>query len=474
VDDKLYQFQVEGADWLATQDHALLADEPGLGKSAQVVVAADIIDAKTILIIPPAGVRIGWRNQVEKWTTWGHNINLCTTSDCLPMKNAVNIINYDLPGRGFIRSAKRPNAWLQRWLDFNWDLTVPDEAHKLKEEEALRTLAIFGNEHHEGLIHRSKRLWLLTGTPMPNHPGELFTLMRALRNNPEGHTQLTWNKKFCLLKTTGFATGKPYAARQETTTELNQLLKKVMMRRYKAVVLPQLPKLRVDDYPLPQVTIKLEEFFEDAIINKKGVEQKIHEQEDFVRQARNRMLASGGEWTTMDFVGLLEEMEGGVSLYRRWLGAVKAASMIDEVFDELESGSIKKIMLICYHKQVMQFLERRLKQFGVFTIDGGVSMPKRQQMITNFCEEGGPRVGIGQIVAMGEGTDGLQHCCHEMIIVEPAWSPYLNAQALCRLHRIPQRMPVRGRMARLADTLDDYISEVVTRKTRDIALIVDG
>lgn len=473
-DDTLYQYQVEGADWLATKDYALLADEPGLGKSAQVVVAADIIDARTICIIPPAGVRLGWKAQVERWTLWGHNINLCTSGDALPQKNAVNIINYDLLGRGFIKSAKKASAWLQKWLDFDWDLVVPDEAQKLKEEEALRTLAIYGNEHHEGLIHRTRRLWLLTGTPMPNHPGEIFTHMRALRNNPEGHTQQTWNKKYCLLKTQGFNEGQPYAARREAAPELNQLLKGVMMRRYKKVVLPQLPQLRVDDYPLPEVPIRLEEFFEDAILNKKGVANKIQEQEEFVRQARARMIASDGEWTSMDFVTLLEDMEGGVSHYRRWLGAVKAASMIDELIEDLENNGIKKIVLVCYHKQVMQFFEHRLRKFGVVTIDGGVSMNKRQQMIANFGEPDGPRVCQGQIVAMGEGTDGLQHAAHEMIIVEPAWSPYLNAQAMCRLHRIPQRLMVRCRMARLADTLDDYIGDVLLRKSRDIALVVDN
>lgn len=472
--DSLYQFQVEGADWLAKQEYALLADEPGLGKSAQVVVAADLIDAEDILIIPPAGVRLGWKAQVEKWSMWGHDINLCTTGDCLPKRKHVNILNYDLLGRGFIKSAKTPSAWLKKWQQFHWDLVVPDEAHKLKEEDALRTLAIFGNEHQEGLVHRADRLWPMTGTPMPNHPGELFTLMRALKNNPQGHTQKTWNKKYCLLKEGGFNEGKPYAARADMRGELNQLLKRVMMRRYKALVLPQLPKLRIDDYPVPEVPIKLEEFFADAIIDKKGVMQKIKDQEEFVRQARARMIASDGEWNTLDFVALLEEMEAAVSLYRRWLGAVKAASMIEDLIDELETGAVKKIVIVCYHTQVIQFFARRLEKFGVIIIDGSVSMTKRAQLISDFNEADGPRVCLGQIVAMGEGVDGLQHGCHEMMIVEEAWSPYLNAQAACRLHRIPQNMPVRCRMARLADTLDDYISEVLTRKTRDIALIVDA
>lgn len=472
--DAFYPFQLDGSEWLANRTHALLADEPGLGKSAQIVRGADLVGATTNLIIPPAGVRKGWEAQIKKWSMFDADINLCTTGDALPRKNAWNILNYDLLGRGFIKSAKRPSAWLQKWIDFKWDMVAADEAHKLKEQEALRTIAILGTNFSAGLVHSAKRFWPLTGTPMPNHPGELFTIMNAIKANPEGDTQETWNYKYCLLKHEGFRKGKPYAAKPQSAAQLNIILKGTMMRRYKSFELPGLPKLRIDDMPVPEVKINLAEFFEDATISRKSVEDKIRDQEAFVRDAWRRSIASDGEMTTADFVQLLEDMEGGVSLYRRWLGAVKAASMIDTVISELESGAVKKLSLICYHSQVIEFFKLRLQKFGVSVIQGGVSMPKRQQIIMDFCEPDGPRVNIGQIIAMGEGTDGLQKACHEQIIVEPAWSPYLNAQAACRLHRIGQGRPVRCRMARLADTLDDYISEVLTRKTRDIALIVDG
>lgn len=472
--DEFYPFQYTGADWLADRQFGLLADEPGLGKTGQIIRAADLVGATTNLIIPPAGIRKGWEAQIKKWSMFDADINLCTDGQAEPRKNCWNIINYDLLGRGFIKSAKKPSAWLQRWIDFKWDMVSADEAHKLKEQEALRTIAVLGTPTTAGIVHSARRFWPATGTPMPNHPGELFPLMNSMNANPDGETQKSWNYKYCLLKQHGFNEGKPYAAKPQTAEQLNTILKGVMMRRYKSFELPGLPKLRIDDMPVPEVKINLAEFFEDATVSKKSVEDKIRDQEAFVRDAWRRSIASDGEMTTADFVQLLEDMEGGVSLYRRWLGAVKAASMIDDLIDELETGAVKKLVLICYHSQVIEFFKARLHKFGVSVIQGGTTMSARQKIIADFREPTGPRVVLGQIIAMGEGTDGLQHAAHEMIIVEPAWSPYLNAQAACRLHRIGQVRPVRCRMARLADTLDDYISEVLTRKTRDIALIVDG
>lgn len=43
--DELYPYQLEGVQWLMKKRFALLADEPGLGKSAQAIVAADMVGA---------------------------------------------------------------------------------------------------------------------------------------------------------------------------------------------------------------------------------------------------------------------------------------------------------------------------------------------------------------------------------------------------------------------------------------------
>lgn len=467
MDDALYPYQVEGADILASRDRMLIADEPGLGKSAQLVVAADLIRASTILIIPPASVRFVWKQQLLKWSMFGHDINVVTSGDARPIKNAVNVINYDLLGRGFTgKVGYVPSAFLKAWAAVGWDLVICDEAHYLKEQNSLRTNAILGNV---GIGNRAKRLWLATGTPMPNHPGELWVMLVSL-----GATNLEYKEfiyKYCLLAKGGFNKGQPYAANPATADELNKVMKSVMIRRYKKFVLPQLPKLRVDELPVPEVKIKLEEFFEDAIANPKNVANKIREQEAFVRQIWQAAIASEGEMNTMEMVNVLENLGSGVALYRRWLGAVKAASLVDIISDELETGATKKIVLGCWHRQVINFLKVRLEKYGVLVIDGGTSMNARESVVNDFRYKD-KRVLIGQIIAMGTGVDGLQHAAHRSIIVEPAWSPHLNAQFIMRLHRIGQKWPVDARMARLADTLDDYISEVLTRKTKDIVRVL--
>lgn len=465
--DQLYPYQEEGVDWLAGRYRGLLADEPGLGKSAQVVVAADRVCASSILIIPPAAVRLVWRDQINKWSLFGHDINIIVHGDQKPIKNMVNIVNYDLLSRGFAgKVGYKRTPFLKAFSEIEWDVVNCDEGHLLKEQESLRTMAVLAND---GIAGAAKRLWITTGTPMPNHPGELWTLLVAL-----GATELEYEpfiNHFCLRQTYGINKGKPYAANESTADELNGVMKKVMMRRYKQFVLPQLPRLRIDDFAVPKVNINLSEFFEDAVFDKKNVERKIREQEEFVTQVWAAAVASDGEMSTMDMVTVLDNVGAGCAYYRRWLGAVKAASLIDVIKDELETGAVKKIVLGCWHTQVIRFLEVRLKKFGTMTIDGSTSMNQRQKLIQNFATDD-KRVGILQIAAAGTGTDGLQHGAHEAIIIEEAWSPHLNAQFIMRLHRIGQKWPVRARMARLDGTLDDYIAEVLTRKTKDIARVL--
>ncbi len=466
--DKPYPYQVEGAEWLAGRDRGLLADEPGLGKSAQVILAADLVRARQILIVPPATGRFVWKNEIARWSLWqDHKINVITSGDQYPMKNAVNIINYDILARGFAgKVGYKAGPFLQRLKEIEWDLIVADEAHYLKEQNSLRTIAILG---HQGLNGHTKRLWLLTGTPMPNHPGELWTILASL-----GATELEYKDfigRYCTLGKFGFSMGKPNGVNEDNVAELNRMLKGVMMRRYKQFVLPQLPPIRVDDFPIPEVKINIATFFEEALADKKVTLDKIHEQEEFVRQIWKKSIASGGSMDTMAMIQALEAIEPAVSLYRRWLGAVKAASFLPIIEDELETGAIKKVVIFAHHKQVIAFLRAKLAKFNPVSIDGSVmSTAAREKAEHRFQTDPTCRVFLGSASAREVIT---LTAAHEVVVLEPSWVPYHNGQSIMRCHRIGQKFPVRARFIRLADTLDDYVSEVLTRKTRDIVKVVD-
>lgn len=173
----------------------------------------------------------------------------------------------------------------------------------------------------------------------------------------------------------------------------------------------------------------------------------------------------------MDMIRVLESVGPSVALYRRWLGAVKASGMVDIIYDELENKAYDKVVIFAHHKQVIQFLKAKLAKFGVLVIDGSTTQKGREKAIDNFQYDKLFRVFIGQNIAAGTGI--TLTAAHEVIMLEPDWVPSNNAQSIMRCHRIGQKKPVRARFVRLADTLDDYISDTLARKTREIVRIVD-
>jgi len=465
---QLYQYQWEGAKWLAGRERGLLADEPGLGKTAQIITACDLVKAKQILIVPPASARINWQREFHTFSMFGHDVTVFDSVDMFEAgpSRGVNIINYDLLVRGFEKKSFRFTPAMRKWLEPVWDVTAGDEAHGLKERESLRTRVMLEGR---GIQGRSDRLWLATGTPMPSHPGELWTILVAM-----GATDMDYNefiKRYCVMGTFGYSMGKPQGSNPNTADELSNILGAVMKRRYKALVMPQLPPIRVDDFPLPETKIKIEQFFEDAIADKAGIVRRIKEQEEFVTEVWQRAIGTGGKMTMADMIGVLENVGPSVALYRRWLGSVKAAAMCPIIEEELETGALEKVVIFAHHKQVIAFLRAKLKKYNPQVIDGSTNAAGRQTAIDKFQRDPAARVFIGQTISAG--TAITLTAAHEVIVLEPDWVPSNNAQAIMRCHRIGQTKPVRARFVRLADTLDDYISDTLARKTREIVRIVD-
>jgi SWI/SNF-related matrix-associated actin-dependent regulator 1 of chromatin subfamily A len=465
---QLYPYQREGAKWLAGRERGLLADEPGLGKTAQIITACDLVKAKQILIIPPAAVRTVWQREFSTFSMWGHDVTVFDSVEKFESgpRRGVNIINYDLLVRGFEKKSFRFTPAMKKWLDPIWDVTAADEAHGLKERDSLRTRIVLENR---GIHGRSDRLWLATGTPMPNHPGELWAILAAM-----GATDLSYNEfiaRYCVMGKHGYSIGQPQGSNPATADELNKLLRTVMKRRLKTLVMPQLPPIRVDDFPIPESKIKIEQFFEDALGDKNGTMSKIREQQEFITEVWQRAIGTGGKMTMFDMIKVLESVGPSVALYRRWLGAVKASAFLPILEDELKTGALKKVVIFAHHKQVIAFLKAKLKPYHPQVLDGSTPAAIRQQAIDNFQNNPAARVFIGQTIAAGTGI--TLTASHEVVMLEPDWVPANNAQAIMRCHRIGQKNAVRARFVRLADSLDDYISDTLARKTREIVRIVD-
>ena len=439
--ETLFPYQIDGALWLSNQTHALLADDMGLGKSAQTIRAADLIGAETILVVCPAAVRINWAREFEKFSPMDRPCTVIQSGkDPIPTYGVV-IISYDLavPMAHLLKARK-------------WDIMVLDEAHYLKERSAKRTKAIYGRSKSlPGIGASAKRTWRLSGTPAPNNAAELYT---HLYNS--GTTRLSyWDfmYRFC----SGFNTDYGYQITgHKNVDELKALMSPFLLRRKKEEVL-DLP-------PIMYQTVTVEAGKVDLPAH------TIRDLEVAGQSLTNALAAISGPNELTDQVKVLESSATSLATLRRYLGMAKVENVAAIIEDELASRQLEKIVIFAYHTSVVAALAKRFAKFGVVTLNGDTYGPDRQKVIDRFQQDKNCRVFLGNIIAAGTGI--TLTASHEVAFVEQSWVPAENAQAAMRCHRIGQSKSVRVRVFSLNQSVDEQIQQVLVRKSRELAKII--
>lgn len=449
---KLFPFQQEGADWLTTMRLALLADDMGLGKSGQAIRAADAINAERIIVTCPAVARPNWFREFDRFSDMKRPFEVVESfTSTLPRDRSI-IISYDLAAKTFDTGV--------------FDLFIGDEWHFLKSIEARRSQNIIGKN---GLIHKSRRTWALSGTPAPNHAGELWLTLFLF-----GATRLTYEQfveRYCITMKTEFGI-KILGNRTENIPELKGLLKTIMLRRKKQDVLKDLPPITYTDQVVEAAEVDLE-------INQSFTEWVIPEdRRDELRQKLERemellkTLVPDTPGLSPNLIQALEATAPSVSTLRRYTGLQIVPGVVETIKSELAAGAYKKIVIFAIHRDVIERLREGLKDYGAVTIYGGTPAEKRQRHIDNFQNNPQCKVIICNILAAG--TAITLTAADHVDVVEPDWVPGNNAQAIMRVHRIGQTSPVFVRFWALANSVHTRVNAALKRKTRDLTAIFDN
>ena len=423
-DKELWDFQRADLEYALRRQHCLIGDQPGLGKTPVAICYANEIEARHVLVIGPANIRLQWARRISEWTTmrWPYYVHAVTngrrgvfpTSSDRP---GWNIVSYDLARTEAIGSALASNSY---------DLVILDEAHYLKTSDSRRTRAVFGGGQHRAfdpLAERASHVLALTGTPLPNRPREAYTLARALcfdsidwlsedgfkeRFNPSMQVEKvdpkTGRTKFFIDERSG-----RHAELQ------NRLRANFMVRHLKRDVMPQL-KLPLYDL------VQLEET---------GAVKAALKAESML------------EIDPEHLEGADAEVLGHVAVVRRQMGIAMAPQVADYI-DMLIDGGEWKLVLFAWHIEVLDILQQRLQKHGLVRIDGRHSATQKQKRVDEFVND--PTIGVclGNILSMGTGTDGLQQVAYHGLIAEPSWTPGENLQAFDRLDRGGQREQVQA------------------------------
>lgn len=435
---ELMPWQITGADFLARQGAALLADEQRVGKTGAAVAAADMILAKTILVITTASGRAQWAANVAQWSVFKRNTQAVygTMAHIGPVADVV-VIAWSIVCSAGIRAqiARR-----------KWDLCILDEAHYASNPETERTIAGLG------LAVKARVCWALSGTPINNAPHNIFPLLKAIAPErlqasddatfSDVSTYKRFKARYCVVKKKYYGgEWKDVVLKGKNEDELNARLAGFMLRRTQEEV---------------------------------GITQPVYEMLYIApRQTRGVEIDLLGE----DVAEMLEAAEAGttsslnteLSTLCRVTGLLKAHAMVELVKDEFECG-LEKIVLMTWHKETASVLCKGLAKLGVEQLTGETPARLRQPAVNQFNDKK-RGVFVGQIIAAGELID--LSSATEMIFVEPSFVPAHMAQAAMRITNITQKQQPRVRFAALTGSIDEVVMTILARKVASINKVME-
>lgn len=400
-------YQIAGAWHILSHNRTYLADDPGLGKTIQFIIARNSAPGKTLIISPPSLCN-NWESECRKWGS---------------KKTSIKIITPESTDRDyFAEIVILPDTLLDRPIVLNmlslfpWEWLAVDEVHRFKDIKTTRTQALFGRVGIEDddsayvpLYQLAKRVCVMSGTPMPNaRPIELYPVLNALAPDTIDYLNYTdYSYRFCDAYETR------YGLVNTGVSDMAELRARVrgsfMLRRLKKDVLKELPPKTRQIIFLDQTNKRMKKWEREAI--------ETYDINEIVYNGDNPV----GELATL-------RKEVGLSMVK------PGAEFIREA---LESDTKKKMLVFCWHREVIDKLKAQLQGYKPIVIDGRVDGAQKHDLVRRFQSNKNYRLGILQITAGGVGHTLTE--ASRVIFLEPSWEDTTNGQAEDRAHRYGQK-----------------------------------
>ncbi|GAA4059721.1 DEAD/DEAH box helicase [Agromyces indicus] len=448
----------------ARQGHRrfLLADEPGLGKTAQSVLAASVAGAYPLLAVVPNVVKMNWAREVERWTPHRRATVIHGDGDGVDAFADVIVVNYDVLDRHM--------AWLST-LGFRG--MVVDEAHFIKNLQSQRSRNVLA------LADRIRRntpggdplLLALTGTPLINDVDDFRAIWQFLgwidgdRPSPE---------LIGRLEETGLTPADQgfYAEARRIVIDLG------IVRRRKVDVAADLPEKRIADLP-----VELDDEVGRSI---RAAERELGHRlaNRFRALVESRKLRVGDldELERDQFIRAvaLSELEesksakSGENVFTmvRRIGQAKAGLAADYAAQLARSAG--KVVFFAKHIDVMDQAEAAFaaRELRTVSIRGDQTAIARQHAIDAFNSDPEVSIAVASLTAAGVGVN-LQ-AASNVVLAELSWTAAEQTQAIDRVHRIGQDEPVTAWRIIAAHTVDARIAELIDQKQGLALRALDG
>jgi SNF2 family DNA or RNA helicase len=439
----LRDYQLEGFQWLARLSAwgvgGVLADDMGLGKTVQALgVLIERASGGPALVVAPTSVGDNWVREAEKFSPTLH-AHLYRDLDRDKLiesagENDLVIVSYQLLQRDAKRFASR-----------KWNTLVLDEAQFIKNSQTKTSQA----------IRRIEADWRigLSGTPLENHLGELWSLFRTLSPGLLGSWDRFRNR---------FADPIERHKDDESRKSLARLVQPFILRRTKDKVLKELP-------PRTEITLRAE-------LSKP--ERKMYED---VRLAALTELSGGDDdqqagqkrIRTLAWLTQLRQLACHPRLVdKSWTKSSAKLELLMSLIEELREGEHRALVFSQFVKH-LTVVRESLDQLGISYqyLDGSTPAKERQVRVDSFQDGEGDLF----LISLKAGGTGLNLTGADYVIhLDPWWNPAVEDQATDRAHRIGQDRPVTVYRLVAENTIEEQILELHADKRELVAGVLDG
>lgn len=433
----LEDYQVTGKEFLK-QGNRMLADHMGLGKTIQSLAAAQEILADSpdywkVLVITLSSLKIQWRREVRKYFT--DDVAIMGAKDEIPDAKFV-ITN---PEALFHRKAYRHEGKLRYVTEERkipkHHIVILDESHFYKNYNSKRTKKV------REVTRRAEYVWLLTGTPTPNKPIEIYSQLNLMDKSISSKWQLiedymvTWHNGF------GIDVGGVLPHR---LSHWKEFLSQYMLRRTRELL------------DLPPLT---EEYIYVGMNR---------QQEKSYKQMLYEMITTIDEEDYLMASNVLAQLTRlrQIALDYKLIGKKHSSGKTDWLLENLPKYTQDhKVLIFSAFSKYVDLLHDKLD--GAVKLTGGMSTTDRQEAVDRFTNEPDTRSLIGTIGAMGTGLNLT--AASVVIFTDLPWTPDQVEQCYSRAYRRGQDDSVHIVKLVTEDSIEEHVINLLSRKEKIIS-----
>lgn len=398
---------------------AMLADSMGLGKTLTSIGFSVYKQAKT-LIICPKSVIVHWKREILV-ATGKHACIWDTAGKSGRIDSTYHIANYDIIGKIL------PNL-----IKCECDLLIIDEATNIKNPRTKRTKSIIGSYRERKKYPGIKTKWalLLTGTPILNAPGEIFSLLSYLDKG-------RFNNFFHFCQLYGGWRGET----PKNLLDLHERTKDLILRRTVEDVKLELPeKQRID------ITVEM-------------TKTERTRYNEYMTELFN-------DWRVAGRPSVKE-----LPKIQNYLFGIKK-SRVQEIIDQLLAED-KSVLIFSVYKDPL-FELAKLYPADSVVLTGEITNVNKRQDIIDSLASGKKKIGLVSLGVGSMGIDSLQKSISTVIFLNLWFVPAMHAQAESRIHRSGQKEITQAYYMLCEDTIDQTMRDILSEKQKIIDAVVEG